>query len=131
MIELDIAVKLRERIKKTEFWQKHNVIMTQKAKDPDVILKWYYIYLIHFSDEEDDSASVDNKENSKNSEKKNMITGNGDFSQESASFLQSRLLTLTKISMRQKVQNRKNVESWDFLDSDSDYLADQENRNLE
>ena len=39
MIELDIAVRLRERIKETELWQKYNVIMTQKAKDPNAILK--------------------------------------------------------------------------------------------
>ena len=39
MIELDIAVRLRERIKKTELWQKYNVVMTQKAKGSDVILK--------------------------------------------------------------------------------------------
>ena len=61
MIELDIAVKFRERIKETELWQKYNVIMTQKAKDSNVILKWYYIHLVHFSDEEDGSASVENE----------------------------------------------------------------------
>ena len=39
MIELDIAVKLKERIKETELWQKYNVIMARKAKDSNVILK--------------------------------------------------------------------------------------------
>ena len=43
--------------------------MTQKAKDSDVILKWYYIYLIHFSDEENNSASIDNEKNLKDSKK--------------------------------------------------------------
>ena len=38
-------------------------------------------------------------------EKKNVITGNEDFNQELASSLQSRLLTLTKISMKQNAQN--------------------------
>ena len=65
MIELDIAIRLRERIKKTELWQKYNVVMTQKAKDSNAILKWYYIHLIHFSDEKDGSASVDNKKTQK------------------------------------------------------------------
>ena len=105
--------------------------MTQKAKDSDVILKWYYIHLIHFLDEEDGSASVDNEKNSKNSKKKDIITENGDLSQESANFLQNRLSTLTKISMRQNAQNRKNVESWNFFDLNSNYSADQEDRNLE
>ena len=44
--------------------------MTQKAKDSKVILKWYYIHSIHFLDKEDNSASVDNKKNSKDSKKK-------------------------------------------------------------
>ena len=79
MIELDIAVRLKERIKKTELWQKYNVIMIQKAKDSNAILKWYYIHLIHFSDEEDDSASVDNGENSKNSKKKDVTIKSGDL----------------------------------------------------
>ena len=131
MIELDIAIRLRERIKETELWQKYNVVMTQKTKDSDVTLKWYYIHLIYFSDEEDDSASVDNEKNSKDSKKKDVITGNGDFSQESISFLQSRLSTLTKISMKQNAQNWKNVESWNFFNLNSDYSADQEDRNLE
>ena len=124
MIELDIAIRFRERIKETELWQKYNVIMIQKAKDSNVILKWYYTYLIYFSDKEDGSASADNEENSKNSEKKDVTTGNENFSQESASSLQSKLSTLTKISMKQNAQNRENIESWDFLDLNSDYLAD-------
>ena len=70
MIELDIVVRFKERIKKTELEQKYNVIMIQKTKDSNVILKWYYIHLIHFSDEKDGSASVCNEENSKNSKKK-------------------------------------------------------------
>ena len=61
--------------------------MTQKVKDSNVILKGYYIHLIHFSDEKDDSASVGNEENSKDSEKKDVITGSGDLSQELASSL--------------------------------------------
>ena len=99
-IELDIAIKLRKHIKKTELWQKYNVIMTQKTKDPNAVLKWYYTHLIYFSDEEDDSASVDNEVNLKNSEKKDVIVTRKDFDQKSASFLQSRLSLLTKISMR-------------------------------
>ena len=39
MIELDIAIRLKEDIKKTELWQKYNIVMIQKAKDSDVILK--------------------------------------------------------------------------------------------
>ena len=34
-----------------------------------------------------------------------------DFSQKSINFLQNRLSLLTKISMRQNAQNRKNIES--------------------
>ena len=99
-------------------------MMTQKTKDSDVILKWYYIHLIHFSNEEDDSASADNEKNSKDSKKKSVTIGNEDLNQELASFLQSRLSTLIKISMKQNAQNRKNVESWDFLNLNSDYSAD-------
>ena len=131
MIELDIAVKLRERIKKTELWQKYNVIMIQKAKDSNVILKWYYTYLVHSLNKKDGSASADNEENLKNSEKKNVITESDDLNQESASSLQSKLSSLMKISMRQNVQNRKDVESWNFFDLNSDYLTDQESQNLE
>ena len=131
MIELNIAVKLKERIKETELWQKYNVIITQKAKDSNAILKWYYIHLIHFLNEKDGSASVGNEENSKNSKKKDVTTKSGDFSQESASSLQSRLSSLTKISMKQDAQNRKNVKSWNFLNLNSDYSADQKDQNLE
>ena len=95
-----------------------------------MILKWYYIHLIYFLNEENDSASADNKKNSKNSEK-NVTTENENFNQESASSLQSRLSILIKISMKQNVQNQKNVESWNFLDLNSDYSADQENQNFE
>ena len=87
--------------------------------------------MIHFSDEQDNSASAGNEENLKNSKKKDVTTENDNLSQESASSLQSRLSSLTKISMRQNAQNRKNVESWNFLDLDSDYSADQEGQNLE
>ena len=87
MIELDIAVKFREHIKETKLWQKYNVMMTQKAKDSDVILKWYYIHLIYFLNEEDDNASAGNEKNSKDSKKKNVTTENEDFNQESASSL--------------------------------------------
>ena len=45
-------------------------MIIQKAKDSNVILKWYYIHLIHFLNEEDGSASADNEKNLKNSEKK-------------------------------------------------------------
>ena len=130
MIELDITIRLRERIKETELWQKYNVIMAQKTKDSNEILKWYYTHLIYFSDEEDGSASAGNEENSKNSEKKSSITIEEDLDQGSVSFLQSRLLSLTKVSMRQNVQNRKHVKSWDFLDLNSDYSADLKDRNL-
>ena len=67
MIELDIAIRLKECIKETELWQKYNIIMIQKARDSNVIFKWYYIHSIYFSDEKDDSASVRNEENSKDS----------------------------------------------------------------
>ena len=130
MIELNIAVRLKERIKETELWQKYNVIIAQKVKDSNVILEWYYTHLIHFLNEEDGSASVGNEKNSKNSKKKNVTTESDDFNQGSASSLQSRLSSLTKISMKQNVQNWKNVESWNFLDLNSDYSADQEDRNL-
>ena len=56
--------------------------------------------MIYFSDEEDDSASARNEGNLKNSKKKIVITENEDFSQKSVSFLQSKLSTLTKISMK-------------------------------
>ena len=100
-------------------------------KDSNAVLEWYYIYLIYFLNEKDGSASVNDEENSKNSKKKDVITGNEDFNQESASFLQSRLSTITKISIEQNAQNRKNVESWNFFDLNSDYLTDQEDQNLE
>ena len=72
MIELNIAVRFKERIKETELWQKYNIIMIQKAKDLNVILKWYYIHLIYFSDEEDDSTSVNNKKTQKIRKKKTL-----------------------------------------------------------
>ena len=102
----------------------------QKTKDSNEILKWYYIYLIHFSNEENDSAFADNEKTSKNS-KKNIIIMKEDLNQKSTSFLHSRLSLITKISMKQNIQNRKNVESWDFLDRNSDYLADSDDQNFE
>ena len=104
MIELNIAVRFRKRIKKTKVWQKYNIIMVQKAKDSNMILKWYYIYLIYFSDEENGSTFVDNKKNSKKSKNKSVTITNKDFNQKSASFLQRRLSLLTKISMKQNAQ---------------------------
>ena len=77
--------------------------MTQKIKDSNGILKWYYIHLIHFSNEENNSAFVDNKKNSKNSKKKKVVIMKENFNQKSASFLQSKLSSLTKISMKQNV----------------------------
>ena len=70
MIKLNITIRFKERIKEIKLWQKYNVIMRQKTKDSNEILKWYYIHLIHFLNEEDGSASVDNEKSSKNSEKK-------------------------------------------------------------
>ena len=60
-------------------------------------------------------------------EKKNIIKMKKDLNQELASFLQSRLLSLIEISMRQNVQNQKNVESWNFLDLNSNYSTDLKN----
>ena len=60
--------------------------MTQKTKDSNKILKWYYIYLIHFLNKKDDSTSVDNEKNSKNS-KKDIIIMKENFNQKSVNFL--------------------------------------------